>query len=74
MPLGLRKQEFQDVTVLHMSGALKFGEVDIVWQEAAELLAQNRKFVILNMAEITFVDSVGIGELVGAFSQIQREG
>jgi anti-sigma B factor antagonist len=39
-----------------------------------KLLEQGRHKILLNLKDVTYIDSTGIGELVGAFTSVQRHG
>jgi anti-sigma B factor antagonist len=39
-----------------------------------ELLAKGQKHILLNLAEVNYIDSSGIGELVSAFTTVRNQG
>ena len=39
-----------------------------------DLLAKNQKKILLNLGEVTYIDSSGIGELVSAFTTVRNQG
>jgi anti-sigma B factor antagonist len=71
-----------DVTILDLKGRLSLGEAlafgpgsDLVLTEAIrELSAKGHKKVILNLAGVKYVDSSGVGQLVGALTTARSHG
>ena len=64
-----------DVTVIDASGRITLGEGSASFREKMKELASagNRK-VLINMADITYIDSSGIGELVSGFTTVTNAG
>ncbi len=63
------------VTVVDMSGRITLGEGGVVLRETIhDLLAKGDKKILLNLGEITYIDSSGIGELIGAFTSVRNKG
>lgn len=65
MPLSIVSREQQGVTVLDLSGRIVAGdECDSLRSKIKELLASSSPRVLLNLADVSRVDSTGIGMLV----------
>jgi len=65
----------QDVTIVDLSGQIKLGEGSSVLRETVkDLLGKGRKKILLNLAEINYIDSSGVGELVSAFTSVRNQG
>jgi anti-sigma B factor antagonist len=63
------------VTVVDMSGRITLGEGGVVLRETIrDLLDKGDKKILLNLGEITYIDSSGIGELIGAFTSVRNKG
>src|ERR1700746_1687266 len=63
------------INVVDMSGRITLGEGSVVLREAVkDLLAKGQKKILLNLGDVTYIDSSGIGELVSAFTAVRREG
>jgi anti-anti-sigma factor len=63
MHLEVRKSG--DVVILDLKGKLTAGLGDQLLREAIdELLGENHRKVLLNLSEVSFLDSAGVGELV----------
>ncbi len=65
----------QDVMILDLKGRLTAGLGDQILRDAIdELLAENRKKILLNLSEVAFLDSAGVGELVAGLRTARRFG
>jgi anti-sigma B factor antagonist len=63
------------VMVVDMSGRITLGEGSVVLRETVkDLLAKGHKKILLNLADVSYIDSSGIGEMVSAFTSVRREG
>jgi anti-sigma B factor antagonist len=67
--------EVGDVLVLHLQGPITLGQATQKLRELiSETVASGRKKILLNMAEVYYIDSSGLGELVAACTNAQRQG
>ncbi|HJX01149.1 MAG TPA: STAS domain-containing protein [Terriglobales bacterium] len=63
------------VTILDLSGRITLGEGSVVLRDQIrELLGKNEKKILLNLGDVTYIDSSGIGELVSAFTTVRNQG
>jgi anti-anti-sigma factor len=73
MHVELRKTG--DVVIVDLKGKLTSGLGDQILRETIdELLAENWKKVLLNLSEVSFMDSAGVGELVAGLRTAKRFG
>ena len=73
MKASTRQQ--QDITIVDLSGQIKLGEGSSVLRETIkDLLGKGRKKILLNLADINYIDSSGVGELVSAFTSVRNQG
>jgi len=64
-----------DVVVLDIKGRVQLGEGDEMLKDKVNsLLNQGRKKIILNLAEVPYIDSAGLGEVVRTFTTVSRQG
>jgi anti-sigma B factor antagonist len=64
-----------DVSVVDCSGRITLGEgSSALRDEIKKLSADGKKKILLNMADITYIDSSGIGELVSAYTTVTNSG
>jgi anti-sigma B factor antagonist len=63
------------VTVLDLSGRITLGEGSALLRATIrELLEQQRLKVLVNLGDINYIDSSGIGELVSAYTTVKNRG
>jgi len=73
MKASTRQQ--QDITIVDLSGQIKLGEGSSILRETVkDLLGKGRKKILLSLADINYIDSSGIGELVSAFTSARNQG
>jgi anti-sigma B factor antagonist len=64
-----------DVTVIDISGRITLGEGNIVLREVVrDLVDKEQKKIVLNLAEVHYVDSSGVGELVKTHTTVRNRG
>jgi anti-sigma B factor antagonist len=64
-----------DVTVVDVSGDIKLGEGSSTLRDTVkDLLAKGHKKILLDLGEVTYIDSSGIGELISAYTSVRNQG
>ncbi len=67
MALKLTNREVDGVSVIQLEGRIVLGEESTALRERVKsLLANNKKNIVLNMDNVTYIDSSGLGALVAA--------
>jgi anti-sigma B factor antagonist len=75
MSIRVTIQEERDVSIVHISGKLTFGEGTSALPKEMRGLAEGaRKRILVNMADVTCIDSSGIGELLASRTAITKAG
>ena len=73
--MQIAERETGAVTVLDLSGKITLGEGDTQLKDKLHsLLHQGKKNVLLNLAEVNYVDSAGLGEIVRTYTTVSRQG
>lgn len=73
--LNISERQAGDITILDLDGKITIGEGSIALRNSIRrLLEEGKKKILLNLADIGYVDSSGIGELVSSFTTVNREG
>src|SRR5213595_840773 len=68
-------RQVDGITVVDLSGRITLGEGSVVLRDAVrDLLAKGEKKLLLNLGDVTYIDSSGIGELVSAFTTVRNQG
>jgi anti-sigma B factor antagonist len=62
------------ITILDLHGKLTIEVTAQVRKAVADLLEADRKNILLNLEDVSFMDSSGIGELVRSYHRVMREG
>lgn len=75
MALTAKTREVGNVAIVDLNGKITLGEnTGILRDELRSLLAQGKKNIVLNMRDVSYVDSAGLGELVGAYTTATNQG
>ena len=75
MSMKASNRQVDGVTVVDMSGRITLGEGSVVLRDTIrDLVGKGQKKILLNLGDVTYIDSSGIGELVSAFTAVRREG
>jgi anti-sigma B factor antagonist len=75
MSLGIARREREGVVILDLSGRLTAGEETTSLRDyIKELAASGPVNAILNLAEVDYIDSTGLGTLVICFTTLRKAG
>ena len=74
LEISIRKSD--DVTIVDLRGrsTLNDGESELLSNHLKKLLASGMHRLLLNLRELTYVDSSAIGILVGTYASLRRQG
>jgi len=75
MSLKIATREVAHVTILDVTGRIVLGEEIHSLRDAVRgLVAEGKKKIILNLNGVDYLDSSGVGELVGSFTTVRNAG
>ncbi len=75
MSLQVETRANGDVTVIDCKGDIRLGEGTTLFRNTLrELLKAGSRKIILNLAQVNYLDSTGIGELVGGYTSAHASG
>ena len=75
MSVKLITRQVGDVTVIDAVGRITLGEGSSTFREIVkDLVNKGNKKILLNLAEVSYIDSSGIGELVSGFTSVSNAG
>ena len=75
MHMTTSTRQVADVTIMDISGRIVLGEEIISLRTLViDLLSKGHKKILLNLAEVNYIDSSGLGHLVGAFASVRKQG
>src|SRR5262245_16137406 len=74
MSMLLKPRRLDDVVVLDLSGRITIGEGTLILRDSIKKLLDDgdRKF-LLNLADVDYIDSSGLGELVTSFTTVRNQ-
>ena len=68
-------RQVEGVTIVDLSGRITLGEGSVVLRDTVkDLLGKGQKKILLNLGDVSYIDSSGIGELVSAFTSVRNQG
>lgn len=75
MTMKSSTRQIDGVTVVDLSGRITLGEGSVILRDTVrDLLSKGNKKILLNLGEVNYIDSSGIGELVSAFTTVRNQG
>ena len=75
MSIKVSTRQLDKVTIVDLSGRITLGEGSSILREAVkDLVAKGQKNILLNLGDVTYIDSSGIGELVSSFTSVSNQG
>lgn len=75
MSMKVSTRHVDGVTILDLSGRITLGEGSVTLRDAVrDLLTKGDKNILLNLGDVSYIDSSGIGELVSAFTSVKNSG
>ena len=75
MTMKSSTRQVDGVTIVDLSGRITLGEGSVVLRDLVrELLSRGNKNILLNLGDVTYIDSSGIGELVSAYTTVRNGG
>ena len=75
MALNIVEKDVNGVTVLELAGRVTLGEGSAELRtKLKDCLSQGKTRLVLDLAEMTYIDSAGLGTLVAGFTSAQNQG
>ena len=75
MALAIASREVDGVTVLGLSGRITLGEGSVQLRDAIrDLISEGQKGILLDLGDVNYIDSSGLGELVSAYTTARNQG
>jgi anti-sigma B factor antagonist len=68
-------RQVDGVTIVDISGRITLGEGSSALRETVkDLLSKGQKKILLNLGDVSYIDSSGIGELVSSYTSVNNQG
>lgn len=74
MAFDIRESEREGIVILALKGRLTVGEASTVREKVNELVAAGRVKVILDLQNVDYIDSTGLGSMVICFTTVKKAG
>jgi anti-sigma B factor antagonist len=73
--MQIEERVVDGVTILDLKGKMTLGEGDeLLKDKINSLIQQDRKQLLLNLEEVPYIDSAGLGEIVRTYTTVSRQG
>jgi anti-sigma B factor antagonist len=73
--MDIKERVVDGVSVLDLSGKIVLGEGDgQVRERIKDLLGDGQRQILLNLGEVNYIDSAGLGALISSYTTTKREG
>jgi anti-sigma B factor antagonist len=75
MGMEFSTRQVGGVTIVDLNGRIVLGEGSATLRDTVhDLLSKGLKSIVLNLGEVSYIDSSGLGELVSAFTAAKKQG
>ena len=72
--MQIDERKVGNVTILDMKGKMTLGDGDeLLRKKVASLLDKGEKQIILNLGDVPYIDSAGLGEIVRTYTTVSRQ-
>ena len=73
--MQIEERAVGDVVVLDLKGRITLGDGDqLLKDKVNSLVNQGNKRIVLNLGGVPYIDSAGLGEIVGSYTTVSRQG
>ena len=73
--MQIEERVVNNVTILDLKGKITLGEGDEALKDKINsLIQQDRKRILLNLGDVPYIDSAGLGEIVRTYTTVSRQG
>jgi len=73
--MQIEERSVGDVVVLDLKGKITLGEGDeLLKDKVNSLVNQGHRKIVLNLADVPYIDSAGLGEVVRTYTTVSRQG
>jgi anti-sigma B factor antagonist len=75
MSMQTKMHEVNGVIVIELSGRITLGDGSVLLRDQIrEELAKGKEQILLNLADVSYMDSSGLGELISAYTSVKNRG
>lgn len=75
MSLKFKTRQVDGVSIMDLSGRITLGEGSVTLRDAVrDVLSKGSSKILLNLGDVDYIDSSGLGELVSAYTAVKTSG
>ena len=75
MTMKTSTRQVDGITIVDLSGRITLGEGSVILRDTVrDLVTKGNKKILLNLGDVNYIDSSGIGELVSAYTTVRNQG
>ena len=75
MSMNFKTREVDGITIMDLGGKITLGEGSGTLRDAVrEIVAKGSNKILLNLGDVSYIDSSGLGELVSAYTAVKNAG
>lgn len=74
MALDIQRREKEGITILDLKGRLVVGDASLLREKVNEEATSGKTNVVLNLADVDYIDSTGLGTMVICYTSLQKAG
>ena len=75
MSMKTSTRQVNGIVIVDLSGRITLGEGSVLLRDMVrDLVTKGQRKILLNLGDVTYIDSSGIGELVSAFTTVRNQG
>jgi anti-sigma B factor antagonist len=72
--MDIKERVIEGVSVLDLGGKIVLGEGDLqIKERIRDLLADGQRRILLNLGDVSYIDSAGLGALISGYTTVKRE-
>lgn len=72
--MEIKERVVEAISVLDLSGRIVLGEGDMqIKERIRDLLADGQRKILLNLGDVSYIDSAGLGALISSYTTVKRE-
>lgn len=72
--MEIKERVVEGVSILDLSGRIVLGEGDMqIKERIRDLLADGQRKILLNLGDVSYIDSAGLGALISSYTTVKRE-
>jgi anti-sigma B factor antagonist len=73
--MDIKERVVESVSILDLSGKIVLGEGDVqIKERIRDLLSDGQRKILLNLGDVSYIDSAGLGSLISSYATTKREG